>query len=60
MGKTSAFNYVAYNNSYYTYIDMTSYEALYERKCISLVHWNEVGECKILCLEITEQTGQAI
>ncbi|XP_052171592.1 uncharacterized protein LOC127787570 [Diospyros lotus] len=39
---------------------MAPYEALYGRKCRSPVHWNEVGERKILGPEIVEQTVQAI
>ncbi|XP_052197273.1 uncharacterized protein LOC127804449 [Diospyros lotus] len=39
---------------------MAPYEALYGRKCRSHVHWNEVGERKILGPEIVEQTIQAI
>ncbi|XP_071900953.1 uncharacterized protein [Coffea arabica] len=38
----------AYNNSYYSSIQMASYEALYGRKCSSPIYWDEVGEKKIL------------
>ena len=38
----------AYNNSYYSSIQMAPYEALYGRKCRSLVDSNEIGERKIL------------
>ena len=34
----------AYNNSFQTTIGVASYELLNGRKCISLVHWDEVGE----------------
>jgi len=50
----------AYNNSHHVSIGMTPYEALYGRKCRSPVHWNEVGERKILGPDIMEQTVQAI
>ncbi|XP_071901009.1 uncharacterized protein [Coffea arabica] len=38
----------AYNNSYHASIQMAAYEALYGRRCQSLIHWGEVGEKKIL------------
>ena len=33
----------AYNNSYQATIEIATYEALYERKCRSPVHWDEAG-----------------
>ena len=36
----------AYNSSYQATIEMAPYEALYGRKCRSLVCWFEVGEKK--------------
>lgn len=33
-----------YNNSYHASIEMTPYEALFGRKCRSLLYWDEVGE----------------
>jgi hypothetical protein len=33
-----------YNNSYQASIGMASYEALYRRKCHTLICWDEVGE----------------
>ncbi|XP_071912309.1 uncharacterized protein [Coffea arabica] len=38
----------AYNNSYHASIQMAPYEALYGRRCRSPIHWDEVGEKKIL------------
>ncbi|XP_071926159.1 uncharacterized protein [Coffea arabica] len=38
----------AYNNSYHSSIQMAPYEALYGRKCWSLIYWDEVGERKVL------------
>nr|XP_027062810.1 uncharacterized protein LOC113689203 [Coffea arabica] len=38
----------AYNNSYQASIQMAPYEALYGRRCRSPIHWDEVGEKKIL------------
>ncbi|WMV58527.1 hypothetical protein MTR67_051912 [Solanum verrucosum] len=34
----------AYNNSYHSSIQMAHYEALYGRRCRSLIGWFEVGE----------------
>ena len=39
---------------------MTPYEALYGRKCRLPIHWDEVGECKVLGSEIVKQTSEAI
>ena len=38
----------AYNNSYHSSIQMAPYEALYGRRCRSPIHWDEVGERKII------------
>ncbi|XP_027171567.1 uncharacterized protein LOC113771150 [Coffea eugenioides] len=38
----------AYNNSYQASIQMAPYEALYGRRCRSPIHWDEVGENKIV------------
>ena len=37
-----------YNNSYYSSIQMAPYEALYGRRCRSLVGWFEVGEATLI------------
>lgn len=33
-----------YNNSFYLSIQMIPYEILYERKCRTLICWEEVGD----------------
>lgn len=43
-----------YNNSYHATIDMTSYEALYKRKCCTHVCWDEIRERKLLGLELVQ------
>ncbi|KAK4845284.1 hypothetical protein QYF36_003122 [Acer negundo] len=50
----------AYNNSYQASIEMAPYEALYGRKCRTLVCWDEVGERKLLGLEIVQITTEKI
>ena len=42
----------SYNNSYHSSIGMALFEALYGRRCSSLVGWFEVGESSILDPEI--------
>ena len=50
----------SYNNSYHSSIDMAPYEALYGRKCKSPLCWEEVGERKLLGLEIIQMTSEKI
>nr|XP_016452449.1 PREDICTED: uncharacterized protein LOC107776999 [Nicotiana tabacum] len=45
----------AYNNSYHAGIRMAPYEALYGRKCRSHIGWFDVGETKLLGLELVQQ-----
>ncbi|GJR86764.1 putative reverse transcriptase domain-containing protein [Tanacetum coccineum] len=42
----------SYNNSYHVSIKAAPYEALYERKCRSLVCWSEVGDSQLTGPEI--------
>ena len=46
----------AYNNSYQDSIGMAPYEDLYGRKCRTPVCWDEVGERKLVGLEIVQVT----
>lgn len=50
----------AYNNFYHSYIGMTSYEALYGRKCRTPLCWTEVGERGILGPKIIQETTKKI
>ena len=50
----------AYNNSYQASIGMAPYEALYGRKCRTLVYWDEVGERKLVGPEIVQVTCDKI
>jgi len=50
----------AYNNSYYSSIEMTLYETLYGRRCRTPVCWNEVGERKLSKFELIDQTKEII
>ena len=50
----------AYNNSYQASIGMASYEALYGRKCKTLICWDKVGERKLNDVELIEITSEKI
>ena len=43
-----------YNNSYQASIGMAPYEALYERKCRTLICWDEIGERKLVGPEMVQ------
>ena len=44
----------AYNNSYHSSIGMASFKSLYGRRCRSPICWDEVGERKLIGLEIVQ------
>ncbi|GJV67964.1 putative reverse transcriptase domain-containing protein [Tanacetum coccineum] len=46
----------SYNNSYHLSIRCAPFEALYERKCRSLVLWAEVGENRLIGPEMVQET----
>ncbi|GJT72801.1 putative reverse transcriptase domain-containing protein [Tanacetum coccineum] len=50
----------SYNNSYHTSIKCAPFEALYGRKCRSLVIWTEVGESQLIRPEIMQETTEKI
>ncbi|MDV3187742.1 MAG: hypothetical protein Q8836_02500 [Sweet potato little leaf phytoplasma] len=50
----------AYNNSYQATIGMSPFEALYGKRCRSLVYWDEVGECQLLGPELIQASSEAI
>ena len=50
----------AYNNSFHSSIGMAPFEALSGRKCRSPIYWDEVGERKLLGLELVQITVDKI
>ncbi|EOX94220.1 Uncharacterized protein TCM_003746 [Theobroma cacao] len=50
----------AYNNSFQSIIGMAPYEALYGRKCRTPLCWDEVGERKLVSVELIELTNDKI
>nr|GFC59429.1 reverse transcriptase domain-containing protein [Tanacetum cinerariifolium] len=50
----------SYDNNYHTSIKAAPFEALYGRKCHSLVYWTKVGEAQILGPELTQETTEKI
>ncbi|GKD20525.1 putative reverse transcriptase domain-containing protein, partial [Tanacetum coccineum] len=50
----------SYNNSYQASIKAAPFEALYDRKCRSLVCWAEVGQVQLTGPEIVQETIKKI
>nr|GEW82376.1 putative reverse transcriptase domain-containing protein [Tanacetum cinerariifolium] len=49
-----------YNNSYHSSVRCTSFEALYDRKCRSLIIWAEVREGQLIGPELVQETTEKI
>ncbi|GJX39649.1 putative reverse transcriptase domain-containing protein [Tanacetum coccineum] len=50
----------SYNNSYQSSVRCASFEALYGRKCRSLIMWAEVGEGQLIGPELVQETTEKI
>ena len=50
----------AYNNSYHSSIQMTPYDAIYERRCISSIILFEVGESGLIGLDLVYQAMEKV
>ena len=50
----------SYNNSYHSSIHCTPFEALYGRKCRSLILWAEIGEGSLIGPELVQETTDKV
>ena len=50
----------AYNNRYQSSIGMTPYEALYGKKCRTLVCWTDLNEHKVIGPDIVKETEEKV
>ncbi|GKB20067.1 putative reverse transcriptase domain-containing protein, partial [Tanacetum coccineum] len=50
----------SYNNSYHSSVRCAPFEALYDRKCRSLILWAEVGEGHLIGPELVQETTEKI
>ncbi|GKD14857.1 putative reverse transcriptase domain-containing protein, partial [Tanacetum coccineum] len=50
----------SYNNSYHSSVRCATFEALYGRKCRSLIMWVEVGEGQLIGPELVQETTEKI
>ncbi|GJZ55102.1 putative reverse transcriptase domain-containing protein [Tanacetum coccineum] len=50
----------SYNNSYYSSVRCAPFEALYGRKCHSLIMWAKVGEFHLIGPELVQETTEKI
>jgi hypothetical protein len=50
----------SYNNSYQESIKMTTFEALYGRKCRTLLNWVEPGERRFYGIDFVEEVEEQV
>ncbi|XP_070005297.1 uncharacterized protein [Nicotiana sylvestris] len=50
----------AYNNSFHASIQMAPFEALYGRRCRSPIRWFEVGEAKVIWLDLMHRAMEKV
>ncbi|GJU30962.1 putative reverse transcriptase domain-containing protein [Tanacetum coccineum] len=50
----------SYNNSYHSSVRCVPFEALYSRKCRSLIMWAEAGEGQLIGPELVQETTEKI
>nr|GEW59810.1 putative reverse transcriptase domain-containing protein [Tanacetum cinerariifolium] len=50
----------SYNNSYHSSVRCAPFEALYGRKCRSLIMWAEVRECQLIGPKLVQETTEKI
>ena len=50
----------SYNNSYQASIQMGPFEALYRSQCRSPIGWFEIGEAKLLGLDLVQDSMEKV
>ena len=50
----------SYNNSYEKSLDMTPFEALYGRKCRTLLFWNQMGETQVFRPDVLRHVEEQV
>jgi hypothetical protein len=58
--KSLPFAEFCYNNSYQTSLKIVLFEALYGRKCRTLLYWSETGESQLFEPEIIKEAEQQV
>ena len=60
MGKMVALAKFSYNNSYQESIKMAPFEALYGRKCRTLLNWVEAGERRYYGIDFVQEVKEKV
>ena len=50
----------SYNNSYQKSLNMAPFEALYGRKCRTLLFWNQMGETQVFGLDVLRDAEEQV
>jgi hypothetical protein len=50
----------SYNNSYQASLKMSPFEALYGRKCMTPLYWDQIGERQFFGLEIIQEVEEHV
>jgi hypothetical protein len=58
--KSLPYTEFSYNNSYQASLKMAPFEALYGRKCTTLLYWNQTGESHVFGLEILQEAEKQV
>jgi hypothetical protein len=58
--KSLAYAEFSYNNNYQASLKMASFEALYGRKCRTLLYWNQTEESQVFGLEILQEVEKQV
>jgi hypothetical protein len=58
--KSLPYTEFAYNNSYQTSLKMAPIEALYGRKCRTLLYWNQTGESQLFRPDIIKEAERQV